>query len=116
MSLNCCPYTDLVDSATPIDTGTWFSEEQPRTDCPSSTAVVGGLRCGHDNCDNLMLRCLSTSKLLRSGTCYNAEAISDENSAGYTCNPGYWVAGMQCTGKYCDNVSVTCCPAQPTFR
>lgn len=116
MSLYCCPYTDLADRVTPADTGSWFSEEQPRTNCSSSAQLLGGLRCNGDYCDNLKLRCLATPKLLRSGTCYNAQAISEEQSAGYRCNAGYWVAGMQCTGKYCDNVSVTCCPAQPTFK
>lgn len=43
--------------------------------------------------------------------CEWTERISEENgSGGVACSAGFAARGMQCTGRYCDDVALLCCP------
>lgn len=42
--------------------------------------------------------------------CYNTPWFSEEQSEGAFCKTGFAVRAAKCTGRYCDNKSLTCCP------
>lgn len=41
--------------------------------------------------------------------------ISEETGPA-TCQPGTYISGIRCTGRYCDNISITCIPLRGGSR
>lgn len=44
--------------------------------------------------------------------CY--DTMASDGYGPVECQSGFAVSGVRCTGKYCDNMYVTCCPYQST--
>ncbi len=110
MYLTCCPYMSGTDPAANYTWSPWFSEESPGKYI-SPNGFVTGLQCRHDHCDSLHLRILVSTNLKHVGACQTLNIFSEEQSDGSTCSAGYFVSGMECWGKYCDNMRLTCCQA-----
>lgn len=95
-----------------------FSEEGRESGADkfeSDSALVAGLRCSGENCDNVALNLLSTPRLRNTGECRWTPAFSEESDTfrevrNWTdCGDGEFVGGVQCSGDYCDNVALRCC-------
>lgn len=46
--------------------------------------------------------------------CTWTASFSEEGSASERCPSGFVVTGLRCSGSYCDNLSLRCCPYQAT--
>jgi hypothetical protein len=82
------------------------SEEYPPITCdgpslPSEIYVTGPYA------DNLQLRCQQDSRIVRADS-YWTNYFSEEYNGMTYCPRGYWITGMACQGRYCDNVSIQC--------
>ncbi len=99
-----------------------FSEEGRSWQlCPGNQALRG-VQCTGDYCDNLSLYCRGQGL----GAVSNAwwtRSISEESTGGrdtvdgvvvrvndnmQRCGTNAYIAGMRCSGRYCDNVSLYC--------
>ncbi|MBC8070552.1 MAG: hypothetical protein IAG13_19630 [Deltaproteobacteria bacterium] len=85
-----------------------ISEENPDTFalCPAD-GMVDGVDCAGSNCDNLTVHCEYTD-LARSNLCDWSGWFSEEQ--GWANVPlGTAVAGIQCSGRYCDRMNLYWC-------
>lgn len=92
-----------------------FSEEFGSRICPTNS-IVSRIKCSGSYCDNLTLYCTP----FKTGSSYNIDersqgwrpAFFSEEQDGlapdYKCAAGYFVNGMACTGRYCNNIKLHC--------
>jgi hypothetical protein len=110
-----CQLYTLDDN--PSESREWsyqFSEEsnaQARTGAWSDTGFASGVGCGGSYCDRMNVQLLTTPRLQR-GTCKRQARFSEEQGEDM-CPLGQLVRGIQCYGRYCDEISITCCVATP---
>jgi hypothetical protein len=90
----------------------WFSEEPPNNYSDSQNGFVKGLNCKGDNCDYMSLRIVTTPAATNIGQCYWSRSFSEERPNSGTCDKSEFVAGMRCSGRYCDNIQLHCCRAR----
>jgi hypothetical protein len=87
------------------------SEELPPVFCDGSS-LVAAAQCTGRFCDNVSLFCKQTQTAagvpVQRGVSSATPFFSDEGGGQQICVTGSWVTGMQCTGRFCDNVSLTC--------
>jgi hypothetical protein len=57
--------------------------------------------------DNIRWYCQQDSRIVR-GDSYWTSYFSEEYRGMMYCNNGYWVTGLACQGRYCDNLSLQC--------
>jgi hypothetical protein len=75
--------------------------------CPYT--FVTQIKCTGDYCDNLTLSCSRVNNMSRNyKDCYWTGSFSEEQPAKYL-KPGYYLAGIECTGKYCLTVGRASC-------
>jgi hypothetical protein len=100
------------------------TDNEPPIICPSYQVAVG-VRCQGRYCDNMYLECapvvpspdqhnfdttVEMGETEEQG-CYWSPFFSEENQNWQQCSAdGKWVRGLKCTGRYCDNLSLFCCP------
>ncbi|GAB4560665.1 MAG: hypothetical protein Tsb0020_07550 [Haliangiales bacterium] len=95
-----------------------FSEEGTNYRVCEDNGFVTGLKCSGSYCDNLSLRC---SQLDNGGVrtgCYWTAPISEESGGRFVAPESMYVAGMRCSGRYCDSKSLYLCQADqggPSF-
>lgn len=80
----------------------YASEEGGSVSCPAN-AVVTGIRCSGDYCDNISLECTPVSST-GGGATYTGTRVSDETTEE-TATDGYRLYGMGITGEYADNLT-----------
>lgn len=116
-TLICRSYT-RIDRSAAYQWSDWFSEEGAdggRNQVEASSGFVTGIGCSGAYCDNLRLQLLVESGTLsNSGDCnWRPRAFSEEPNprSEDACPSGQFVAGIRCTGGYCDNLRLLCCRA-----
>ncbi|MEZ4732599.1 MAG: hypothetical protein R3E79_36310 [Caldilineaceae bacterium] len=121
VALRCRQYTATPESYEYIYKSGWLSEERPRNIFPSdselpATWYVIGLECSGRYCDNVRLWLKKSSHITNSGTCWYGRWFSEEklgfDLGSIEAQSGIYVAGLQCSGRYCDNKSLYYCRAQ----
>jgi hypothetical protein len=79
--------------------------------CPSNSLTTG-IRCWGEYCRVVGLECLTNPSFGLDGAYYWTDKFSEEGAStgnNYrTCRDGYFVTGTDCTGDYCDNISLRC--------
>lgn len=110
-TLICERYYNRVDGSAKHRWSRWFSEESPNSES-SKSDFVSGVGCSGRYCDNIRLRLFRSSVLENSESCHWSERFSEERPNQMMCNAGEFVAGLRCTGGYCDNISLYCCAAR----
>jgi len=85
----------------------WFSEESLGM-CPDD-AVANEMQCGGRYCDNLRLRCgeMAPGYHVAGSIGYESPFFSEEAGWG-RCADGYFVRGVECAGRYCDELKLHC--------
>jgi len=105
----------------------YFSEEQTKQGPKLCTdgRVVTKIMCNGRYCDNLKMVCSMTKGTaswssadftVDSSDTRTTSWFSEEGSAKATCDPGFVLIGIQCSGKYCDNKRLTCARANYCFQ
>jgi len=89
------------------------SEEFPPITCdgqslPAEIEVTGPYA------DNIRMRCVQDSRIIR-GDSYWTPWFSEEYASMMSCGPRYWITGLACTGRYCDNLSIQCTKIQYSY-
>ena len=113
--LYCCPYLTQSDNARKTSASREISEESGggrHNNFSTSSGFLGGLKCKGSNCDNLIGQLFTSSNLKNVGECYDTSYFSEEGSAKGVCKEDWYVAGIACTGSYCDNLRLRCCKSQ----
>ncbi|MDJ0764975.1 MAG: hypothetical protein QNJ97_18480 [Myxococcota bacterium] len=92
----------------------YFSEEQDAEICPQKYFVTG-IHLSGSYGDNISLECSkfeddTSGHTVRWGNCYWTSYFSEEAEYLYL-GAGYYMAGMDCRGSYCDNKSIYACQA-----
>lgn len=108
--LLCCTYTGGADPSPRYSWSPFFSEEGRGAQW-NMGAFVKGLACNGRYCDNLALQYLFTPALRNTGSCYWSRRFSEEGRHFENCALDHYVAGVQCSGGYCDNLNLLCCRA-----
>lgn len=87
----------------------WFSEEGTNyRNCPSNM-IVNELQCSGKYCDNIRLQCGTLKSDYRVDTSDRSYVGPfSEEQGERLCSDGYYLWGMQCSGRYCDNIKLTC--------
>jgi hypothetical protein len=70
-----------------------------------------GFSCRGNNCDNVRLACARVPEWtwLDYSTFHWSGEFSEEGAAHGLCNNGNGiVTGLECTGRYCDNINLAC--------
>lgn len=113
LSFTACAMDDLDDESLDVTEQAvlsgwtpFTSEEFPPITCdgpslPAEIHVTGPYA------DNLRLRCLQDSRIVRADS-YWTNYFSEEYKGMTYCPRGYWITGLACSGRYCDNVSIQC--------
>lgn len=89
----------------------YFSEEGNRERICPNNGFVTGLRCSGRYCDNVSLRC---SQLNNNGVrtaCYWTAPVSEESGGKFVAPESMYLAGVRCSGRYCDNKELYLCQA-----
>lgn len=109
--LICRRYTSSTDRVR-FEWTPWFSEEG-NSRFSSVRGFISGMACSGSYCDNIMVRFFYSAELRNTGRCMDLASISEENGGEGTnsaeCPEGQFVAGVTCSGAYCDNLQLTCC-------
>lgn len=107
--LLCCPADAVGKTLTDhMTTTTYFSEEPINSFHDLRDAIVG-VNCDGRDCDNVSLKLQEVEGGASAGR-WSPE-FSDEHHGEYICRNGSelsYAAGLKCTGKYCDNISLYC--------
>jgi hypothetical protein len=117
--LLCCPYKDSADTDRFISWSPWISEE--KIGYGTAQGFVGGIQCSGRYCDNIRLQFIKTIHIRNVGNEYSTVWFSEErpNNIGQ-CSEGEYVTGLRCSGRYCDNIKITCGkaagPGDPKYR
>jgi len=95
----------------------FFSEENPPNNSAKTTnGFVSGVNCSGRYCDNVSLQWFTSPYIQNTAQCITQEQFSEEVTNHKRnedqCADGWFVAGITCTGRYCDNISLTCCRAR----
>ena len=94
-------------------TGGWwtdyFSEEGNNQRICDNNGFVTGIRCTGSYCDNMSLRCSQVNNGGARNYCYWTSSISEESGGTFTAPGSQYVAGVRCTGRYCDNMDFYIC-------
>lgn len=95
----------------------WFSEENEKGKvnfavCPYGT-LVSRVRCSGRYCDNLRLKCRALAFGLLADVedgdaVVTTDLFSEEGDGVGVCPDTYYVRGIECSGKYCDNLRLLC--------
>jgi hypothetical protein len=114
-----CAYRGYAP-ATRYWTGFFSEEGGPQVICPNG-GFITGLACKGDYCDNLALECTTLAGHSR-GVCYWTGDFPyptyswggwlSEERGELDAFPGYYAAGVQCRGDYCDDKQFYMCPVQ----
>jgi hypothetical protein len=108
-TMKCCPYMHGQDTYTHDTWTKWISGFKYPTDYQSDWGFVVGLECFQDFGENIRMQIAYSADLVNDGHCYFEKAISGKGSA--ECEYGF-VAGMKCTGRYCENLALYCCESK----
>jgi hypothetical protein len=119
-SVRCCRFTWDYGTSTRaaeadmrlIRWSSWISEEPGRFEFASTEGFVQDLQCRGDHCDDTSLRIVSHPRAANSGRCYWTRSFSEERPNSEMCRQGAFVAGLRCSGRYCDNLQLYCCDAR----
>lgn len=87
----------------------WFSEESSGRTCPDNT-IVSRILCSGRYCDDMRLGCspvLSNFRIIDSVTS-DGSFFSEEGKNWGNCPNGYYVYGIDCRGRYCDDIRLRC--------
>lgn len=91
----------------------WFSEEGLNyANCPTGT-ILNRIQCGGRFCDSLRLGCGKVSskyRVVQYDVTYTG--FFSEEHGERLCPSGYYVFGMTCGGRYCDDLRLHCVRVQ----
>jgi len=90
----------------------YTSEEYPPITCDGSS-LVNGVQVTGPYGDNIRLLCQPTN--LIKGDSYWTPYFSEEHRGMTYCAISYWMTGLTCRGRYCDEVSIQCSKISDTF-
>lgn len=110
--LRCCPYLDgQADRTARNYSSRWISEETGggRSNQYSTKDFINGLTCRGSYCDDLYPHATQSAHFRNTGVCRWTAFFSEEPPSKANCAGGSFVAGMKCSGSYCDNLSLQCC-------
>lgn len=88
-----------------------ISEEQPNTTfvCPGNEYVTG-IDCYSGYCNEVSLQCADIVEPRPATTdCHWTGWLSEEGGGELRFSAGYYMAGAQCSGSYCDNMRFYIC-------
>ncbi|PJZ70427.1 hypothetical protein CH373_04960 [Leptospira perolatii] len=91
----------------------YFSEEGSNERICANNGFVTGIQCSGSYCDSISLRC---SELNNSGVrnnCYWTAPLSEESGGKFVAPESMYLAGVRCSGRYCDNKQMYLCQADP---
>ncbi|WP_434391227.1 RICIN domain-containing protein [Melittangium boletus] len=88
-----------------------FSEEGNNERVCANNGFVTGLSCASDYCDTIALRCSQLNNGGVRASCYWSEAVSDESGGTFVAPESMFLAGIRCSGRYCDNKQLYLCQA-----
>ena len=108
--LNGCEATEEYEEYDELRSWTAYtSEEYPPLECPYGYAAQG-VDCDGSYCDNVALYCTDTGR--QTGWTTWGPNFSEEGSGsadeGHCVGGDAWVTGVNCSGSYCDNLSLRC--------
>lgn len=106
--LTCCSYATGYDRTAKFWWSPWFSEERSGR-ATTRAGFVSGIACRGRYCDNLRLNYLYSSRTRNNGQCRFTPSFSEEGRASASCRNNEFVAGIRCSGNYCDNLRLQCC-------
>ena len=112
--------TALMMAAVALGSLGWSSAQAISEETPPGTCgnrLLAGVTCTGDFCDNIYLRCGTSSRLLYNVTWTGF--VSEEGTGRASCylrnRSGVYeygfITGMACNGSYCDNVALECASA-----
>jgi ricin-type beta-trefoil lectin protein len=96
----------------------YFSEEGSNERVCANNGFVTGLRCSGDYCDSISLRCSQVNNGGVRANCYWSAPISEESGGKFVAPESTYLAGVRCSGRYCDNKQLYLCQADaggPSF-
>jgi hypothetical protein len=91
---------------------TWenfISEESPNNFKYCYPGFITGVACKGSYCDNISVECSSLTSFSSPGPCFWTGYFSEEQGGQLTFPTGYYAAGVQCSGRYCDNMRFYAC-------
>lgn len=89
----------------------YFSEEGTNYRVCDNNAFVTGIQCSGSYCDNISLKC---SQLNNNGVragCYWTAGVSEESGGKFIAPESMYIAGVSCSGRYCDSKQLYLCQA-----
>ncbi|CAB9498231.1 expressed unknown protein [Seminavis robusta] len=111
-----CNYTHLMGWQQAVYYTNWMSEEGPGTlGCPNGHFVTE-VFCSGDFCDDLSFKCEKWSYSLGHTGCWWGGRYSEEgDGARHYAGDNYMLAGIQCSGSYCDTKrNLYCASVKPS--
>ncbi len=111
-----CDDVDLLSTETSYSqTNSWwtgyFSDGSNNTRVCENNGFVTGLRCSGRYCDNVSLRCSQLNNGGVRDACYWTAPVSEESGGKFIAPESMYLAGMRCSGRYCDNKELYLCQA-----
>ncbi|MEQ9364152.1 MAG: RICIN domain-containing protein, partial [Leptospirales bacterium] len=111
-----CDNVNLLSTETAYSqTQSWwtdyFSEEGDNARICANQAFVTGIQCTGRYCDNISLRCSQLNNNAVRTACYWTAPVSEESGGKFIAPESMYVAGMRCSGRYCDNKELYLCQA-----
>ncbi|MET0402019.1 MAG: RICIN domain-containing protein [Cystobacter sp.] len=88
-----------------------FSEEGNNERVCADNGFVTGLGCSGDYCDSITLRCSQLNNGGVRSNCYWTEGVSEEGGGTFVAPESTYIAGMRCSGRYCDSKQLYLCQA-----
>ncbi len=95
-----------------------FSEEGNNERICANNGFVTGLQCSGSYCDSIALRCSQLNNNNVRKSCYWSGNVSEESGGKFIAPQSMYIAGMRCSGRYCDNKQMYLCQAdagEPSF-
>ncbi|AOP36635.1 hypothetical protein A0128_20115 [Leptospira tipperaryensis] len=95
-----------------------FSEEGSNERICANNGFVTGLQCSGSYCDSIALRCSQLNNNGVRSSCYWTAPVSEESGGKFVAPESMYLAGVRCSGRYCDNKQLYLCQADnggPSF-
>ena len=87
----------------------YVSDEAPsETICPNN-GFVSGVRCTGSYCDNVSVNCTTLNNGGVRKNCFWTAPVSEESIGRFVSPAGMAIAGVRCSGRYCDNTQFHLC-------
>ena len=102
-------HTDGIGVAGANTWTSYFSDEHGENKCKADEWVTS-ISCTGNYCDNVALQCTKLqSPYVVHNSCMWTGWVSEEYGGQLNFPPGYYMAGAQCSGSFCDNMRFWVC-------